>query len=117
MWWRSRKWGQFLAYVILAIAVAYLLVTNQQVNKRAIYDSQVASCNRTNQVIFESNNRVGQMRAEIDVLHDFIGDARKARLAEGDRDVAGKYADHMIRLDSIEFEFIRPADCSAIPKP
>lgn len=114
----NNRWAPLAAFLILAVAVAYLFVMQQSVNEEAIYKAQRASCGRLNSVIDESNSRVAEQRLTTDVLQQFLRDARDARRAEGDNKVAAKYQRNIDDLDGVHFSRLDNIDCNAvIPRP
>lgn len=117
----NNRWAPLAAFLILAVAVAYLFVTQRSVNEEAIYKAQSRSCQRLNDVIQESNNRVPKHQLDTDVLKQFLMDAATAREASGtklDKDTAEKYRKSAAELGQLKFEFVQSIDCNkVIPRP
>lgn len=118
MRWYSKSWAPLVAFLILALAGGYALYTVQKSNATTLYHTQLAGCDRGNQIREESNARAVYNQQELDVLREFLDSARQARVAAYSRDhhaadkkASEAYASQIKSLEGISFKQVPVVNC------
>jgi hypothetical protein len=115
-----RQHGPIFAFVILAIVGGIAIEDSSSHAANTLYKSQIASCDRQNQVRNESNLRIPSHNAEKEIVRALLVTAKAAREASGsssDKVAAASYDDLIRQLDSdVHFRKIPLINCTKIIK-
>ena len=112
--------GPLLAFILVCIVGAFALYQNNSHNADVLYKSQLANCQRINDIRNESNRRIEAHAADRDVLKNFLQTARSARLSAGtheDRVTADQYLHLANILDKkVFFKPLQTVNCEQVIK-
>jgi hypothetical protein len=117
-----RTFLPLLAFLILAIAGGIAIQATQRHSADRLYQNNLASCERGNELRIESNKRVPAHRTEATVVLDFLHSAEQARRANyhethqaSDKQAAQQYHALSRRLKAhVHFQDVPVIDCQAV---
>lgn len=115
-----RQHGPIAAFVVLAIIGGIAIEDSASHASQTLYKSQIAACNRNNQLRTESNRRIPAHVAEREIVRSLLVTAKAAREVSGsssDKVAAASYDDLIRRLDTdVKFHKVPLIDCLKVVK-
>lgn len=115
------RYGVMFAFLALALAGAYAMNLGDNNADNNLYHSQLAQCEKLNDLKNESNQRVKAHVLEQNALGAFLVSAAEAREASGtkiDKRTAATYRKLSKDVRSITFDLLPLENCNeTVPKP
>ena len=120
-WVRTHRTA--IAFVVLALAIAWVVQTGNARSADRLYNNAIAACQRGNALRTESNERAPIHEKALVIERRFLLTAAEARTrayerdgAPEDRKAAQSYREQAGELDGLTFTVVPLVDCKATVK-